>query len=203
MNFDLTDEHRLLEESVREWGAREVAPRIHELDRQHRFDPATPAADGRASACSASRFPSSTAAAGPTTSASAWRARSWSTSTPRCASSCRCTSGLNSLTLLVVGHRGPEAALPGAAGRGPEDRDLRPHRAGRRQRRARHPDGGRQEGRPLPPHRREDVDLARRRRRPLPGVRLVRPREEEAARPVRACRRSSSSGRSRGSRAGR
>jgi glutaryl-CoA dehydrogenase (non-decarboxylating) len=40
MNFDLSDEHRLLEQSVREWGARDVAPAIHDLDRQHRFDPA-------------------------------------------------------------------------------------------------------------------------------------------------------------------
>jgi len=40
MNFDLTDDHRLLEQSVREWAGREVAPRIRELDRQHRFDPA-------------------------------------------------------------------------------------------------------------------------------------------------------------------
>ncbi len=39
MNFDLTDEHRMLEQSVREWGAREVAPHIKELDREHRFDP--------------------------------------------------------------------------------------------------------------------------------------------------------------------
>jgi len=39
MNFDLTEDHRLLEQSVREWAARDVAPRIHELDRAHRFDP--------------------------------------------------------------------------------------------------------------------------------------------------------------------
>jgi glutaryl-CoA dehydrogenase (non-decarboxylating) len=38
LNFDLTDEHRLLEQSVREWAAKEVAPRIHDLDREHRFD---------------------------------------------------------------------------------------------------------------------------------------------------------------------
>ena len=43
------------------------------------------------------------------------------------------------------------------------------------------------------PDRREDVDLARRRRRPLPRVRLDRSREEEAARPVRASAPSSSS----------
>ena len=40
MNFELDDEHLALERSVREWAAREVAPRIHDLDRQHRFDPA-------------------------------------------------------------------------------------------------------------------------------------------------------------------
>jgi len=38
ISFDLTDEHRLLEQSVREWAAREVAPSIRENDRQHRFD---------------------------------------------------------------------------------------------------------------------------------------------------------------------
>jgi glutaryl-CoA dehydrogenase (non-decarboxylating) len=38
LNLDLTDEQRLLEQSVREWGAREVAPRIRELDRAHKFD---------------------------------------------------------------------------------------------------------------------------------------------------------------------
>src|SRR5918996_421914 len=39
IDFDLSDEQQLLEQSVREWGAREVAPRIRELDREHRFDP--------------------------------------------------------------------------------------------------------------------------------------------------------------------
>ena len=38
LNFDLSEEQRLLEQSVREWGAREVAPTIRELDREHRFD---------------------------------------------------------------------------------------------------------------------------------------------------------------------
>jgi len=40
MDFSLTEEHVLLEQSVREWGARDVTPRIKELDRAHRFDPA-------------------------------------------------------------------------------------------------------------------------------------------------------------------
>ena len=38
MDFDLSDDHRLLEQTVREWGQREVAPRIRELDRAHTFD---------------------------------------------------------------------------------------------------------------------------------------------------------------------
>jgi glutaryl-CoA dehydrogenase (non-decarboxylating) len=38
LNLDLNEEQRLLEQSVREWGAREVAPRIRELDRSHTFD---------------------------------------------------------------------------------------------------------------------------------------------------------------------
>jgi glutaryl-CoA dehydrogenase (non-decarboxylating) len=39
-NLDLSEDHRLLQDSVREWAARSVAPRIRELDRAHRFDPA-------------------------------------------------------------------------------------------------------------------------------------------------------------------
>ncbi len=39
IDLDLNDEQRLLEQSVREWAGREVAPQIHDLDREHRFDP--------------------------------------------------------------------------------------------------------------------------------------------------------------------
>jgi len=38
MNFDLNEEQRLVEQSTREWAAKEVAPRIQQLDREHRFD---------------------------------------------------------------------------------------------------------------------------------------------------------------------
>src|SRR5207247_1350857 len=38
IDFSLTDEQRLLEQSVREWAAREVAPYIRENDRNHHFD---------------------------------------------------------------------------------------------------------------------------------------------------------------------
>ena len=39
LGFDLSEEHRLLEQSVREWGSKEIAPKIHDLDRAHQFDP--------------------------------------------------------------------------------------------------------------------------------------------------------------------
>ena len=102
-----------------------------------------------------------------------------------------------------LGHRGAEAAVPGAAGAGQEDRDLRPDRTGRRQRRARHSDRRREEGRSLRAHGREDVDLARRRRRQLPRLCVVGSREEEAARPVRHQRLHRRARRSRDSRAAR
>src|SRR2546422_10616666 len=38
IDFTLTDEQRLLEQSVREWAAREVAPFVRENDRAHHFD---------------------------------------------------------------------------------------------------------------------------------------------------------------------
>jgi len=40
IDLSLTDEQKLLEQTVREWGAREIAPRIHDLDNEHRFDKA-------------------------------------------------------------------------------------------------------------------------------------------------------------------
>ncbi len=38
LNLDLSEDHLLLERTVREWAGREVAPRIRELDRAHKFD---------------------------------------------------------------------------------------------------------------------------------------------------------------------
>src|SRR5919206_1816344 len=38
IDFSLSDEQRLLEQSVREWAAREVAPYVRENDRNHHFD---------------------------------------------------------------------------------------------------------------------------------------------------------------------
>ena len=39
IDFEFTEEHILLERAVREWGAHEIGPKIHDLDRDHRFDP--------------------------------------------------------------------------------------------------------------------------------------------------------------------
>src|SRR5881397_1267261 len=38
IDFNLSDEHRLLEQSIREWGAQNVAPFIRDNDRKHHFD---------------------------------------------------------------------------------------------------------------------------------------------------------------------
>src|SRR5258708_15070013 len=38
IDITLSDEHQLLEQSIREWGAREVSPFIHDNDRKHHFD---------------------------------------------------------------------------------------------------------------------------------------------------------------------
>lgn len=38
IELSLTDEQRLLEQTIHEWGAREIAPRIHDFDRDHHFD---------------------------------------------------------------------------------------------------------------------------------------------------------------------
>lgn len=38
IDFDLTEEHKAVETMVRDWGAKEVAPKIHDLDREHRFE---------------------------------------------------------------------------------------------------------------------------------------------------------------------
>ena len=39
IDLELTEEQKAVERMVRDWAAREVAPRIHDLDREHRFEP--------------------------------------------------------------------------------------------------------------------------------------------------------------------
>ena len=38
LDFSLSEEHQAVEKTVRDWAAREVAPKIHDLDREHRFE---------------------------------------------------------------------------------------------------------------------------------------------------------------------
>src|SRR5437870_3010625 len=38
ISFELSEEHRAVEQTVRDWASREVAPKIHDLDREHRFE---------------------------------------------------------------------------------------------------------------------------------------------------------------------
>ena len=40
IDLELGSEHDALVETLREWGAKQVAPKIHDLDREHRFEPA-------------------------------------------------------------------------------------------------------------------------------------------------------------------
>jgi len=40
ISFELSDEQKAVEKMVRDWAGREVAPKIHDLDREHRFEPA-------------------------------------------------------------------------------------------------------------------------------------------------------------------
>jgi glutaryl-CoA dehydrogenase (non-decarboxylating) len=38
ISFDLSDEHQAVEKMCRDWAHKEVAPKIHDLDREHRFE---------------------------------------------------------------------------------------------------------------------------------------------------------------------
>jgi len=38
ISFELSEEHKAVEKMCRDWAAKEVAPKIHDLDREHRFE---------------------------------------------------------------------------------------------------------------------------------------------------------------------
>ena len=203
IGFDLTDEQRLLEQSVREWAAREVAPAhprarprapVRQRPHPRRHGAARPARRLRAAGVRRRRAGLRLPRPGQR------RAR------VRRHVAARHHVGARRPQLPVaahLGHRGAEAAVPRAAGAGQEDCGLRPHRARRGQRRARHSDDRREEGRPVRAHRARRPG-SRWRTSPitswsLPGP--TPPGNSSATRPASA--RSSSSGSSRGSRAGR
>ena len=181
LNLDLTEDHLLLERTVREWAGREVAPRIRELDRAHKFDRGILPQMASLGLLGVS-VPTEYGGAGMDylSLGIASEELEYVDTSLRVILSVHV--GLNCLTLLSWGTEDQKQRYLVPQAQGKEDRDLRAHGAVGGQRRARHPDGRDQEGRSLPADRREDVDLARRRRRQLPRVRVVGPREEEAAR---------------------
>src|SRR6478736_2112097 len=101
MDFELSDEQRLLRDTVRDFARQEVAPVAEELDRTKSFPYELVAKLGELGLM-ASPSPRSTGAAAPTRSPTPSRWRSWRGSTPRSASRwrltppwerCRSTSG--------------------------------------------------------------------------------------------------------------
>jgi glutaryl-CoA dehydrogenase (non-decarboxylating) len=85
IDFTLTDEQRLLEQSVREWAAREVAPYIRENDRKHHFDRDRILGGMAKLGLLGISVPQEYGGAGWTTCAWGWPAKSSNTSTRRCA----------------------------------------------------------------------------------------------------------------------
>jgi alkylation response protein AidB-like acyl-CoA dehydrogenase len=66
LDFQLTDEQRLISETARDFADKEIAPRVRENDRAGRFDRELASMLGEM-ATSAPRWPRSTAAAASTT----------------------------------------------------------------------------------------------------------------------------------------
>ena len=203
IDFDLSEEQRLLEQSVREWArARGRAPSTTSIASTGSIATAS-SADGVARACSASRCRRNTAAPAWTTSASGLASEELEYVDTSLRVIMSVHAGLNCLTLLAWGTEDQKQRylVPQAQGKKIASYGLTEPGAGSDVR-------GIQtvavkKGRSLRADRREDVDLAGRRRRQLPRVRLDRSREEEAARHRPASAPSSSSARSRGFRAAR
>ena len=94
IDFTCNDEQRLLEQSVREWGAREVAPTSASNDRQHHFDRERILGGMAKLGLLGISVPQEYGGAGMDYIAPGARQRGARvSSTPRCASSCRCTPG--------------------------------------------------------------------------------------------------------------
>ena len=185
IDFDLTEEQRLLEQTVREWGAREVAPQDPRSRSRAPVRPRTSCRRWRRSGCSASRVPAEYGGAGMDyiSLGLASEELEYVDTSLRVIMSVH--AGLNCLSLLTWGTEDQKQRylVPQAQGKKIATYGLTEPAAGSDV--ARHPDGRDQEGRSLLPHRREDVDLARRRRRQLPGVRLdaISRRRSSAIRP--------------------
>ena len=117
---------------VRDWAASGGgAPKIHDLDREHRFEPAflKDMADLQLLGIC---IPEELGGAGMDYVSLGLASEELEYVDTHLRVIMSVHVGLNCMTLLVLGHRGAEAEVPGAAGQGREDRDLRPDRAQRR-----------------------------------------------------------------------
>ena len=177
IDFDLTDEQQLLEQSVREWGAREIAPHIRELDRAHRFDRDRVLGGMVKLGLLGVSVPEAYGGAGTDYICLGLVSEELEYVDTSLRVIMSVHAGLNGLTLLTWGTEAQKQKYLVPQALGPEDRRLRPDRAWRRQRRARVADDGGPSRRPLRDQRRKIVDLARRRRRPFPRLRLDRSRQ--------------------------
>ena len=181
INFDLTDEQRLLEQSVREWGAREVAPHIREPDRQHRFDRERVLGGMAKLGLLGISVPQEYGGAGMDYICLGLASEELEYVDTSLRVIMSVHAGLNCLSLLTWGTEDQKQRylVPQAQGKKIAGYGLTEPAAGSDARGD--PDDGRQEGRPLRAERREDVDLARRRRRQLPGLRLDRSRRRRSS----------------------
>ena len=122
-----------------EWGRKEVAPQIHDLDREHRFNRdflRQMAGLQLLGIC----IPEQWGGAGMDYVSLGLACEELEYVDTHLRVIMSVHVGLNCMTLWCWGTRGAEAQVPGAPGQGREDRDLRADRAQRRLGRGRHPD---------------------------------------------------------------
>ena len=156
ISFDLTDEQQLLEQSVREWAAREIAPHIKEDDRQHRFDRDRVLGGMAKLGLLGISVPQQYGGAGMdyVCLGIASEELEYVDTSLRVIMSVH--AGLNCLTLLSWGTEDQKQRYLVPQAQGQKICRLRSHRARRRQRRARDSDDRGEAGRPVRAERRED-----------------------------------------------
>ena len=131
ISFDLSDEHKAVEQTVREWAGAEVAPKIHDLDREHRFEREVPRRAWPTCSSSGICIPEEYGGAGMDYISLGLVSEELEYVDTHLRVIMSVHVGPQLHDPLVLGHRGAEEEVPRAPGQGREDRDLRPHRAQR------------------------------------------------------------------------
>ena len=170
IDLSLTDAQREVQRTARAFAEREILPRIGELDGTATYDRVALREDGRGGFLGPP-IPERYGGAGMDYIAFALPVRGDGAGRHRLPRHPQRPCRAELADAPAVGQRGPEAALPRAAGARREAGHLRPHRAGRRH-------GCRQPRHDCPPRRRsvhpqrlQDLDQPGRHRRPLPRLR--------------------------------